>query len=68
MRRTALVLAAVAVVVGSDPGGEAVARTNGWCGLYCDAIYVGCTKTVGWLDDDACEEWHLGCLDGCNVN
>ncbi|MDP2470578.1 MAG: hypothetical protein Q8W45_02835 [Candidatus Palauibacterales bacterium] len=44
------------------------AAEKSWCMTYCDAIHVGCKKTLGWLDDDACEEWHEGCLDGCRVN
>lgn len=38
-----------------------------FCGLYCDTIYVGCKVTIGRLDSEACEEYHEGCLDGCEV-
>ena len=31
-------------------------------------VYLGCRKTVGWFDQDACEEWKKGYLDGCRVN
>ena len=70
MRRLGVVTAATALLlVGQSPGAAAATETAGkWCKTYCDAIHVGCQKTIGWLDEDACEEWHRGCLDGCAVN
>ncbi len=70
MRRIWVLSSALAVVtlgVATTPPPEAnAART--WCMTYCDAVHIGCSKTVGWFDQNACEEWHDGCLDGCRVN
>jgi hypothetical protein len=30
-------------------------------------IYIGCSKTFGWFDEQACEEWKEGCMDGCRA-
>ena len=51
----------------TPPPAEA-ANAKSWCMTYCDTIHLGCRKTVGWFDKDACEEWKRGCLDGCRVN
>lgn len=69
-RRLALLSAAVALTaLGRAPAPADAAQAAGrWCKTYCDAIHVGCRKTIGWLDEDACEQWHSGCLDGCDVN
>jgi hypothetical protein len=70
MRRVVLCLAALVVMSGAAtaPAPAAAAKLAGFCGLYCDAIYLGCRKTIGWFDLEACQEWHDGCLDGCRVN
>jgi hypothetical protein len=70
VRRIRLLSAAVtfaALGAVTAPPAEAAAK-KGWCMTYCDAIHLGCKKTVGWFDQDACEEWKRGCLDGCRVN
>ena len=69
-RRFAILAAATTLgILGPAPvPAEAAAAAGKWCMTYCDVIHVGCEKTIGWLDDDACEEWHKGCLDGCRVN
>ncbi|MFQ5746051.1 MAG: hypothetical protein ACE5HF_02375 [Gemmatimonadota bacterium] len=64
MKRALLAAAAAATIIGTPR--PASAKVD-WCGLYCDVIYLGCKKTIGWLDQDACDEWHQGCLDGCDV-
>ena len=51
----------------TPPPAEA-ANAKSWCMTYCDTIHLGCRKTVGWFDQDACEDWKRGCLDGCRVN
>jgi hypothetical protein len=67
--RVALSAVAVALALGGTPEGGGAAEAAGkWCKTYCDGIHVACQKTVGWLDEDACDEWHRGCLDGCDVN
>lgn len=43
------------------------ASSADFCGLYCDTIYLGCKATIGQLDEEACEEFHEGCLEGCEV-
>ena len=71
MSRRLGLLAAVAALLGlgAEVDGAGAAEASGkWCKTYCDAIHVGCEKTIGWLDDEACDEWHRGCLDGCEVN
>jgi len=69
MRRIGMMSAALAVVTfGATPAPSAAAAARNWCMTYCDAIHLGCRKTVGWFDQDACEEWKKGCLDGCRVN
>jgi len=70
MRRIGMLSAALAVVVlgaATTPPREAAAAKT-WCMTYCDAVHLGCQKTLGWFDQKACEEWHDGCLDGCRVN
>ena len=61
--------ALVVVAIGADttPANAAAARKT-WCMTYCDAVHLGCKKTVGWFDENACEEWKKGCMDGCRVN
>jgi len=70
VRRIRLLSAAVTVAalgtITAPPVQAATARS--WCMTYCDTIHLGCRKTVGWFDKDACEEWKRGCLDGCRVN
>jgi hypothetical protein len=62
-------LAVTVAGLGLIPAPRAEAATDkSWCMTYCDAIYLGCEKTVGWFDPEACEEWKRGCLDGCRVN
>lgn len=70
MRRIGMLSAALAVVtLGATAAPSAAeARTRTWCMTYCDTIHLGCQKTVGWFDQDACDEWKKGCLDGCRVN
>lgn len=70
VRRIRLLSAAFAIAVLGTitaPPAEAVTDKS-WCMTYCDTIHLGCRKTVGWFDKDACEEWKRGCLDGCRVN
>ena len=69
-RRIRLLSAAVTVAaLGTISAPPAQAATDkSWCMTYCDTIHLGCQKTVGWFDKDACEEWKRGCLDGCRVN
>ena len=50
------------------PAVEAAAADKTWCMTYCDTVHLGCKKTVGWFDMDACDKWLEGCLDGCKVN
>jgi hypothetical protein len=68
--RIRLLSATLAIAaLGTIPPPPAEAATDkSWCMTYCDAIHLGCRKTVGWFDQDACEEWKRGCLDGCRVN
>jgi hypothetical protein len=47
---------------------EAAVVGKTWCMTYCDVIHLGCKKTFGWFDEEACEEWKMGCMDGCRVN
>jgi hypothetical protein len=70
VRRIGMLSAALAVVTlgATTAPSSAAARTRAWCMTYCDTIHLGCQKTVGWFDPDACEEWKRGCLDGCRVN
>ena len=70
VRRIRLLSATFAVAtLGTITPPSAEATTDkSWCMTYCDAIHLGCRKTVGWFDQDACEEWKRGCLDGCRVN
>lgn len=66
-----LSVALVAIVASAPPSPSRAAEAEAdksWCMTYCDAIYLGCMKTFGWFDEDACEEWKQGCLDGCRVN
>lgn len=65
MRRLALMIAAAASLSAGRPD-AGVARTIS-CGLYCDVIDLACRKSIGWLDLDACQQWHEGCLDGCSA-
>jgi hypothetical protein len=60
-------LAAIAIAIPA-PAPASAAADRSWCMTYCDTIHVGCKKTLGWLDMEACEEWKKGCLDGCKVN
>lgn len=64
----AIFVLALVTLVAAPPAarGEAAAGRT-WCMTYCDAIHVGCKKTLGWLDEQACDDWHSGCLDGCRV-
>jgi len=67
--RLAILATALAIsAAGPPPAGGATVSARTWCGTYCDVIHVGCKKTLGWLDPDACDDWHAGCLDGCQVN
>jgi hypothetical protein len=59
---------AVAALGAMTPQPAQAATGKTWCMTYCDTIHLGCKKTVGWFDQDACEEWKRGCLDGCRVN
>ncbi len=70
MNRRLAFLAALTVMLGvaADPRPTAAEEAGKWCMTYCDAVHVGCKKTIGLLDAEACEEWHKGCLDGCRVN
>lgn len=69
MRRAFLLLTTVmALGAGGGAGEASAAEASKWCGLYCDAVYVGCRETIGHFDQEACREWHAGCLDGCKVN
>jgi len=73
-RRIGMLSVALVAIVASAPpspsrAAEAAVEANkSWCMTYCDAIYLGCMKTFGWFDEEACEEWKEGCLDGCRVN
>lgn len=71
MRQRIALLAAVAglLTLGTvTPPAEGAEAARTWCMTYCDAVHVGCKKTIGLLDQEACEEWHEGCLEGCRVN
>ena len=67
-RRIGLWTGALAALAIAIPAPASAAADKSWCMTYCDAIHVGCKKTLGWLDMEACEEWKKGCLDGCKVN
>ncbi|MCK5484174.1 MAG: hypothetical protein KAJ13_10730 [Gemmatimonadetes bacterium] len=69
-RRIAMLLAAFVAIVASAPPlpSEAAVVGKTWCMTYCDVIHLGCKKTFGWFDQEACEEWKMGCMDGCRVN
>lgn len=60
--------AALLALMTPSPSSAGEAADRAWCMTYCDAIHVGCQKTIGWLDMEACDEWQKGCLDGCRVN
>lgn len=62
-----IALAGVALGSATVPPREAAAAKT-WCMTYCDTIHLGCKKTFGWFDKQACEDWKKGCLDGCRVN
>jgi len=67
MRRIGLLLTAVALTsLGAPEAGAAADKA--WCMTYCDAIHLGCKKTLGLWDQETCEQWKAGCLDGCRVN
>lgn len=69
-RRSAMTGAALLFVglgIGTGPADAAVAAKT-WCMTYCDTVHLGCRKTVGWFDMEACDRWLEGCLDGCRVN
>jgi ABC-type sugar transport system substrate-binding protein len=72
IRRIGILCAAGAVLaLGTapvPPAQAAAAAAKTWCMTYCDAIQLGCRKTVGWFDQDACDRWWDGCMDGCRVN
>jgi len=68
LRLAALASSAVLMALAGPPAAAASQSARQWCMTYCDAIHVGCEKTIGWLDEDACTEWHAGCLEGCRVN
>lgn len=67
--RGMLSVAVLATALGLGPATvEAAATTEKtWCMTYCDVIHIGCLKTLGWFDDQACDEWKEGCLDGCRA-
>ena len=69
-RRIGMLLAAFVALLASAPPvpSEAAVVAKTRCITYCDVIYLGCKKTFGWFDEEACEEWSKGCLDGCRVN
>lgn len=68
-RRIGLLASALAMVVlVTTAPSPARAAAKSWCMTYCDAIHLGCQKTLGWFDMEACEQWKKGCLDGCKVN
>jgi hypothetical protein len=66
MRRVQWLVVALAGIAVSAPPAEAEAKKI--CGLYCDAVYKGCRGSIGLWDEEACESFHEGCLDGCDVN
>jgi len=70
MRRRISLLgcAMAAAVLATAPSPARAATDKTWCMTYCDAIHIGCEKTLGWFDMEACEQWKKGCLDGCRVN
>jgi len=63
--RAAVAIAALGLVA-APPARAEMAKS--WCMTYCDMIELGCEKTLGLFDQDACEEWKQGCMDGCRVN
>lgn len=67
MKRFVIALSALAMVSGGAAVPEAPAAQTSWCGTYCDAVHLGCLKTIAWFDEEACWEWYEGCLDGCRV-
>jgi hypothetical protein len=69
MRRIGVMSAALALMaVGPTGAPEVAAADRTWCMTYCDAIHLGCKKTIGLFDAETCEHWKAGCLDGCRVN
>lgn len=63
-----IITASVLLAGTAGIGTPTEARAEGdFCGLYCDSIYLGCKATIGRLDEEACEEFHEGCLEGCAV-
>jgi hypothetical protein len=68
MRRMGVLGAALLwLALGGPPETRAAAADKTWCMTYCDTIHLGCKKTLGWFDDEACDQWKKGCLDGCRV-
>ena len=67
-RRLGILAIALAMAATDPPAVEGQTAAKTWCMTYCDVVHVGCTKTFGWLDPQACDDWHAGCLDGCRVN
>ncbi len=63
--RAAIALAALGSVTAPPAQAE---TAKSWCMTYCDAIHLGCKKTLGLFDQEACDEWKQGCMDGCRVN
>lgn len=65
MRRTVIALAVLGLSGLSGP--DVPAAEAGFCRLYCESITVGCKVTFGKIDEDYCEEWREGCVEGCRV-
>jgi hypothetical protein len=61
------VVALTAILGSGPPTARAAEVERTWCMTYCDVIYIGCSKTFGWFDEQACEEWKEGCMDGCRA-
>jgi len=65
MRRIQWMLVALSGLAVIAPPADAEAKKI--CGLYCDAVYLGCRASIGLWDAESCDSWLEGCLDGCEV-
>lgn len=66
MRR--ILMATTALVLTSLTGPQVPEAEAGFCRIYCESVTVGCKVTFGQVDEDYCENWREGCIDGCRVD
>lgn len=65
MRR---ILAATATLAMFSMGGPDVPEAEAdLCRFYCETVTVACKLSFGKVDEDYCESWREGCVDGCRV-